>query len=186
MDIKERIDKCVNKYKEYAESPEAFAVLFVKKHLKTFKWIKITNCDYFGDDGYKKLKFSSVKCELFERTIPPKYPDKNDYKDEKYYIRVCRAITWETAHRDISLQEKKGIKGIPKTLTVVRKLISKAKKYKRFVLRDYTINYEELQQELDKYGAKAIEKIPEASRKYVYEEKVWKPAVYGPDKIIIK
>ena len=187
MDIKERIDKCVDKYKECAESPEAFAVLFVKKHLKTFKWIKITDYDYVGYDGYEKLKFLYVKCELFERTITPQYPKKSDYEsDEEDYIRVCRAITWETAHRDIALQEEKGVKGEPKTLTVVRKLISKARKYKRFVLKDFSINYKELQQELDKFGAKAIDKVPEASRKYVYEEKVWKPAVYGPSKIIIK
>lgn len=186
MDIKERIDKCVDKFKEYAGSPEAFAVLFVKKHLKTFKWIKITDYDYIGDFGFKKLKFTNVKCELFERTITPSYPPKSNYKREKDYIRVCRAITWETAHRDISLQEKKGVKGEPKTLTVVRKLISKPKKYKRFVLKDYTINYKELQLELDKFGAKAIEKIPEASRKYIYETKVRKPAVYAPDKVIIK
>jgi len=187
MDIKERIDKCVDKYKEYAKSPEAFAVLFVKKHLKTLKWIKITDYDYIGDEGYRKLKFSYVECELFERTITPKYPKKSDYESEEYYIRVCRAITWETAHRDISLQEEKGVKGELKTLTVVRKLISKARKYKRFVLKDFSINnYKELQQELDKFGAKAIDKVPEASRKYVYEKKVWNPAVYGPSEIIIK
>lgn len=88
MDIKERIDKCVDKYKEYAESPEAFAVLFVKKHLKTFKWIKITDYDYVGYDGYKKLKFSYVKCELFERTITPKYPKKSDYDSEYKVILI--------------------------------------------------------------------------------------------------
>ena len=175
MDVKERIDKCVDKYKEYAESPEAFAVLFVKKHLKTLKWIKITDYDYIGDEGYRKLKFSYVECELFERTITPKYPKKSDYESEEYYIRVCRAITWETAHRDISLQEEKGVKGEPKTLKVVRKLI------KRFVLKDFSINYKELQQELDKFGTKAIEKVPEASRKYVYETKEWKPA-----KVLVK
>lgn len=168
MDIKERIDKCVDKYKEYAESPEAFAVLFVKKHLKTFKWIKITDYDYVGYDGYEKLKFSYVKCELFERTITPKYPQKSDYDSEEYYIRVCRAITWETAHIDMSSQEEKGVKGEPKTLKVVCKPI------KRYVLKDFSINYKELQQELDKFGAKAIEMVPETSRKYVYETKVWK------------
>lgn len=54
-------------------------------------------------------------------------------------------------------------------------------------MKDFSINnYKELQQELDKFGAKAIDKVPEASRKYVYEKKVWKPAVYSPSKIIIK
>lgn len=39
-----------------------------------------------------------------------------------------------------------------------------------FALRDYSLaNYDQLQAELNKYGADAIEKIPETSRKYLYE-----------------
>lgn len=65
------------------------------------------------------------------------------------------------------MQEEKGVRGTVKTAIIKKRLTNKKK---MFVLRDYSLaNYDQLQAELNKYGADAIEKIPETSRKYLYE-----------------
>lgn len=124
-------EKLIEKYKEYANTEEAFAVLFVKKYLHASKgkWVDILDSRPDEYDKYSKLEFEFVDCELFNRKIKPIYPpkpkyppkspflDEEKYKrqcniiDEQYIIR-CRAITWEAAHRDIWQQRAEGIKGL--------------------------------------------------------------------------
>ncbi len=129
-------EKLIEKYKEYANSVEAYAVLFVKKYLRASKgkWVDILVSipDEYETDNYdkcSKLEFEFVDCELFNRKIKPiyppkpKYPPKSSFLDEEKYKRYCdiideeyiiscRAITWEAAHRDIGQQRAAGIKGL--------------------------------------------------------------------------
>jgi len=111
--------KLIEKYREYANSDEAFAVLFVKKYLEKSKgkWIDIVNYSnskyYYVND----LEFKFLICVLYDKKIQPKYPPimnfyNNGKFDERSYKETCRAITWETAHRDISEQKANYIKGI--------------------------------------------------------------------------
>ena len=103
----------IEKYRQYASTAEAYAVLFIKKYLKASdkKWVDIL--DWSAPRGYdmKELEFKSVTCELFDRTIKPKYPPQNQFNSKFDYEFVCRAITWETAHRDIAKQRNTGIHG---------------------------------------------------------------------------
>ena len=96
--------KLIEKYKEYANTEEAFAVLFVKKHLRAAKgkWVDIIDFYYPYNYAPWELEFKYVECRLFSRKRKPQYPPKKDFKDEKEYIQACRAITWETANIDIS------------------------------------------------------------------------------------
>lgn len=104
-------DSLLNKYLEYANTDEAFAVLFVKKHLSQAKglWIDIVNCHRYelSDDV---LHFKFVTGALYKKILHPKYPPKDDYTingkfDERRYYLMARAITWETAHKDIEQQK---------------------------------------------------------------------------------
>ena len=107
-------EELIEKYKRYAESPEAFAVLFVKKYLRAAagKWVDIIDFEEGEFNNIWKLEFKSVRCELFPRKIRPKYPPKKNFYDEESYIIACRAITWEAAHRDIAQQRAEKIAGI--------------------------------------------------------------------------
>lgn len=106
-------DIMIEKYLQYASTDEAFAVLFVKKYLKAAKgkWIHIVE---IHDSHYfeaSNLEFRAVLCELFDRKMRPSYPNRADYENEWLYRQAVRAITWETAHRDIEKQQNSGIKG---------------------------------------------------------------------------
>ena len=120
---KTKKDELVEKYKQYAETPEAFAVLFVKKYLNSSKgnWVDILSTSlpeyYFKED----LEFEKVECELFKRIIKPDYPKQEPgMSDEDYYYK-CRAITWNAAHTDISQQRNKGVIG-PKYSILAKKI----------------------------------------------------------------
>ncbi len=106
-------DTLTEKYKKYANSEESYAVLFVKKYLKAAanKWIDIIDWEVGRYNDVKALEFQEVTCELFEKKIIPQYPSKNSFAYERDYILTCRAITWETAHRDIDEQRLKNITG---------------------------------------------------------------------------
>ncbi|CAG37870.1 hypothetical protein [Desulfotalea psychrophila] len=100
------------KYIEYASSDEALAVLFVKKELKKSAghWIDIVDYESYHDICYEDLEFKSVVCGLFKRAIKPNYPPKNHFVvngkfDEDIYYKSIRAITWETAQKDIRQQK---------------------------------------------------------------------------------
>lgn len=114
-----------NLIEKYANSDEALAILFVKKHLKVAdnkKWIYILEYYRPNDfDSYDeeqeficnenpRLVFTKVICELFGRKKKPNYPPQNGMDEEKYK-ELCRAICWETANKDISDQRKIGVKG---------------------------------------------------------------------------
>jgi len=111
-------DERFRKYLEYASTDEARAVLFVKKNLKkaSGRWIDIINCTPYNSHNINDLEFKLVVCGLFVKKIKPKYPLKENFisngkfKEKEYYLAV-RAITWETAHADISEQKSKGIVG---------------------------------------------------------------------------
>ena len=106
-------DRLLQRYRKYASSEEAFAVLLVKKHLAQAKghWIDIVNCRRYEMSTDSK-HFRFVVGGLFKRKIHPKYPPRLDYTtngrfDERAYYLMARAITWETAHKDIEQQKEK-------------------------------------------------------------------------------
>ena len=108
-------DKLLKKYLEYAGTEEAFAVLFVKKHLTQAKghWVDIVDCRRY-EMSSDNLHFRFVVGGLYKRKIHPQYPSKSAYTidgkfDERGYYLMIRAITWETAHKDIEQQKSKNV-----------------------------------------------------------------------------
>ena len=105
----------LKKYLKYANTEEAFAVLFVKKYLIQAKghWIDIIDCQRY-EMSSNNLHFRYVVGGLFKRKIQPQYPLKSEFIvdgefDESKYYMMVRAITWETAHRDIEQQKLKKV-----------------------------------------------------------------------------
>jgi len=108
-------DKLLEKYLQYANTEESFAVLFVKKHLAQAKghWVDIVNYRRY-EKSSDNLHFRFVVGGLYKRKIKPQYPSKSAYTingrfDERRYYLMVRAITWETAHKDIEQQKSKNI-----------------------------------------------------------------------------
>ncbi|GAB5415712.1 MAG: hypothetical protein Cons2KO_33150 [Congregibacter sp.] len=110
-------DTLLRRYREYANSENALAVLFVKKNLPQAKghWIDIANCRRYemsSDD----LHFRYVLGGLYRRKIRPEYPPRSAFTfngefDERRYLFLARAITWETANKDIAEQRSKNVSG---------------------------------------------------------------------------
>lgn len=113
--------RLLEKYKEYANTEESRAVIFIKEHLSEESqghWVDIKDCEsYKWSDN--KFHFRFVKGALYKRKLKPKYPPKSEFTfngkfdDERYY-QIVRAITWETAHRDIEQQKMQGVKPVKK------------------------------------------------------------------------
>ena len=108
-------EKLLKKYLEYANTDEAFAVLFVKKHLSQAKghWVDIADCQRY-EMSSDNLHFKFVDGGLYQRKIQPEYPPKSAYTfdgkfDEREYYLMMRAITWKTAHKDIEQQKSKRV-----------------------------------------------------------------------------
>lgn len=108
-------DKLLEKYLEYASTEEAFAVLFVKKYLAQAKghWIEIIDSKRY-EMSQDYLHFRFVIGGLYKRKVRPQYPSKSEYTingkfDERGYYLMTRAITWETAHKDIEQQKSKNV-----------------------------------------------------------------------------
>jgi hypothetical protein len=108
-------DKLLKKFLEYANTEEAFAVLFVKKHLPQANghWVDIVACRRF-EMSSDMLHFRFVEGGLYKRRIQPQYRPKSAYTidgkfDERGYYLMTRAITWETAHKDIAQQKSKNV-----------------------------------------------------------------------------
>ena len=108
-------ERLLKRYREYASSEEAFAVLLVKKHLAQAKghWVDVVNCRRY-EMSPDNMHFRFVVGGLFKRKIHPKYPPQSDYTingkfDERAYYLMTRAITWETAHTDIEQQKARRI-----------------------------------------------------------------------------
>ncbi len=118
-------DNLFTKYLQYANTEEAFAVLFVKKHLTQAKghWIDIDDCRRY-EMSSDNLHFRFVVGILYKRKIKPKYPLKSAYTingkfDERRYYLMTRAITWETAHKDIEQQKVKKVVALKFKITGV-------------------------------------------------------------------
>lgn len=118
-------DKLIKRYLKYANTEEAFAVLFVKKHLAQAKghWIDILNCRRY-EMSEDNLHFRFVIGVLYMRKIQPKYPSKSAYTidgkfDERSYYLMVRAITWEAAHKDVEQQKSKNVAGLKFKITGV-------------------------------------------------------------------
>ena len=108
-------DKLLRKYLKYANTDEAIAVLFVKKHLAGAKgrWIDIVECRRY-EMSSDKLHFRFVVGGLYKRRIQSRYPSKSIYTidgkfDERGYYLMVRAMTWEAAHKDIEQQKSKDV-----------------------------------------------------------------------------
>jgi hypothetical protein len=108
-------ERLLKRYREYASTEEAFAVLLVKKHLAQAKgyWVDVVNCRRY-EMSPDNMHFRFVVGGLFKRKIHPKYPPRSDYTingkfDERGYYLMTRAITWETAHTDIEQQKTKHV-----------------------------------------------------------------------------
>lgn len=108
----------LRKYLEYASTDEARAVLFVKEQLNKSAghWIDVIDCESYENYDSNVIEFKFVTCGLYKRKIKPTYPPKLNFTvngkfDEREYYLSVRAITWETANKDISQQKNKGIKG---------------------------------------------------------------------------
>jgi len=118
-------EKLLKKYLSYTNSEESFAVLFTKKYLIQAKgnWVDIIDSSPY-EMSSDNLHFRFVKGGLYKRNIKPKYPSKdtctiNGKFDECKYRQMVRAITWETAHRDIEQQKLKNVKAIKFKITGV-------------------------------------------------------------------
>ena len=118
-------NKLLKKYRKYANTEEAFAVLFVKKHLAQAKgyWIDIDDCRRY-EMSSDNFHFRFVVGGLYKRKIQPQYPSKSAYTidgkfDEHSYYLMTRAITWETAHKDIEQQKAKNVAALKFKITGV-------------------------------------------------------------------
>jgi len=117
--------RLLKKYREYANTEEALAVLFVKKHLTQAKghWVDVVDCQRY-EMSSDSLHFRFVVGALYERRIQPQYPPRSSYTingkfDEYTYYLMARAITWETAHNDIEQQKSKRVKPLKFEITGV-------------------------------------------------------------------
>ena len=120
----------LEKYLQYASSIEAYAVLFVKKYLNQSKgmWVDIINTEYSYHYKPDALQFKKVICEVFPRTIKPKYPPKSDFQNDEDYYLVCRAITYDVSHKDIETQKMKGVRGKKYVIEGIRYFDKKKKR----------------------------------------------------------
>lgn len=108
-------DTLLRKYREYANSEDALAVRFVKNNLPQAKdhWIDIADCRRY-EMSPDDLHFRFVFGRLYTRKIQPQYPPRSQFTsngefDERRYLFLVRAITWETAHKDITQQKSKNV-----------------------------------------------------------------------------
>jgi len=108
-------EKLLKKHLKYANSEESFAVLFTKKHLIQAKghWIDIIDFNRY-EMSSDNLHFRFVEGGLYKRKLKPRYPSKATYTingkfNEHEYYMMARAITWETAHKDIEQQKSKNV-----------------------------------------------------------------------------
>lgn len=104
-------DRLLARYRKYASTDEAFAVLFVKKHLAQAKghWVDVVDFRRY-ELSPDNLHFRFVVGGLYKRKLRPQYPPRSAYTvngcfDEHKYYLMARAITWETAHIDIDQQK---------------------------------------------------------------------------------
>ena len=108
--------KLLDRYRRYASSEEAFAVLFIKRHLPQAKGHWIDAVDYRRYEmSPDNLHFRFVKGGLYRRTLQPQYPPKSTCTfhgkfDEDRYHQITRAITWAAAQTDIQQQKARKVR----------------------------------------------------------------------------
>lgn len=104
----------LKRYSNYIKTEESQVVFFVKVNVNDLdtksKWIDVVGYDY-RLRSYGRSGFNYMIVELFDRIILPKYPKKTQDQSDAEYTSLCRAITWEVAHEDISKQRTEGIRG---------------------------------------------------------------------------
>ncbi|MBQ7704239.1 MAG: hypothetical protein IJT73_02240 [Selenomonadaceae bacterium] len=135
---REFIEAMVEKYKHYCRTEESYAVLFVKKYLRAAedKWIDIVDFEVGRYNNAHELEFQSVVCELFPKNLKPKYPPKKMFEAEADYTLACRAITWQTAHKDIEEQREKNIQGSKYVLRGIRVKIANPNYTGEYFIKD--------------------------------------------------
>ena len=104
----------VQHYLQYANTAEAYAVLFVRKYLRHANgkvWVDILSWEAPAAYGIDQLRFRHVECELFPKRYKVDYPGKWEFDDDEEHRIACRAATWETSRLDIAAQRRKGVKG---------------------------------------------------------------------------
>lgn len=117
--------KLLERYRRYASSEEAFAVLLVKKHLAQARGHWVDAVDYRRYEmSPDNLHFRFVRGGLYRRTLQPQYPPKSMWTlggkfDEESYYQMVRAITWETAHTDIEQQKTRKVRPLKFEVTGV-------------------------------------------------------------------
>ena len=133
-------EKLLKKYLKYAGTDEAFAVLFIKKHIDKAKgqWVDIVDCQRY-EMSPDNLHFRFVVGGLYQRKLLPKYPPRSQFTvngrfDEHRYMLMVRAITWETAHQDIDQQKSKRI--APRKFKVTGVSYDKNRKNRNFFRED--------------------------------------------------
>ncbi|MFO0871723.1 MAG: hypothetical protein U0935_22595 [Pirellulales bacterium] len=117
--------KLLDKYLEYARSEEACAVLFVRMHVPQADghWVDVVDCRTY-EKSPDPLHFRFVLGGLYKKRLKPQYPSKSDYtgeggfREQDYYLAM-RAITWDTAQRDIEQQKSRRVKAIEFKITGV-------------------------------------------------------------------
>ncbi len=145
-------DKLIKKYLAYANTDEAFAVLFVKKYLPQLKghWIDVADCERY-EMSSDNLHFRFVVGGLYDRKIKPVYPPKSLFTkegqfDERRYLMMIRAITWETAHKDIAQQKPKRLR--KHKFKIIGVSYDKNKHNKNFFREDTPPDIKELEKNL--------------------------------------
>lgn len=99
-----------NLAKEFAASEQAKAICAVKKHFLGADdyWIDIKKA---VPDKYSENDFIFIVFELFKKRVIPSYPPREPGESIRDHYLFCRAITWDTAKRDIENQKARGYNG---------------------------------------------------------------------------
>lgn len=109
-------DNLLTRFKEFSNTVESCAIIFIKENVEKANgcWvdIKYAKLHKYSSD---RFQFRVVTGRLYKRTIKPKYPSKksfikNGVFDKGAYEYTVRAITWDTANRDIENQKAAGVK----------------------------------------------------------------------------
>lgn len=120
----------VRSYLDYKDSLEDYAVAFVKKHLANADdyWIDILYAYAPEHEGYdmRSLEFERVICSLFPKKLYPPVLSKWDFESKDDYAVASKAITWETARKDIELQREAGETGKEYRIIGIRELAGQA------------------------------------------------------------
>lgn len=117
----------VRSYLDYKDSLEDYAVAFVKQYLPAARdnWIDILYAHAPAHEGYEytKLWFRRVICALFPKRLPQVALLRRDFESEEDYRLACKAVTWETARKDIELQREQGALGDEYTIDGMRQRV---------------------------------------------------------------